>query len=174
MIFDVIVQNKGDGPARNVVIQEDVPQQLEFQDGYRELEYDIGTLMPGQSKRVQLGLKAASIGRLKNVMFASAEGGLRARHELDLEVVSPKLVTSSQGPTKRYLKREATHQFSVTNQGTANATNVDLIARIPAGLRFVSADNRGRYDANSHAVYWSLAELGAGRECQNSTDDCTG
>ncbi len=25
------------------------------------------------------------------------------------------------------------------------------------------ADNQGRYDANSHGVYWSLAELGSGR-----------
>ena len=160
VIFDVIVTNKGDGAAKDVVIQEDVPKQLEYQDGYRELEYEIGTLMPGQSKRVQLGLKAAEIGRTKNLMFASAAGGLRAQHEIDLEVIAPNLVTSSRGPTRRFLQREVTHQFSVANKGTAKATNVDLVARLPAGLRFVRADNQGRYDANSHAVYWSLAELG--------------
>ena len=162
VIFDVVVENKGDGAARDVVVQEDVPQQLEWPNGMADegLEYEIGTLMPGQSKRIQLGLKAARIGRLRNVMFATAAGGLKTKHEIDMEVVAPNLSTTSSGPKLRYLQREATHKFAVANQGTAAATNVDLIARLPAGLRFVRADNRGRYDANSHAVYWSLAELG--------------
>lgn len=159
VVLDVIVENKGDGPATNVIVQEDVPKQLEFNEGYRELEYEIGTLMPGQSKRVQLGLKAADVGRLKNVMFASADGGLRARHELDMEVVAPKLVANANGPTRRFLQRKVAHSFSVENAGTAKATNVELVARLPSGLRFIGANNQGRYDSGSHAVYWSLAEL---------------
>lgn len=159
VVFDVIVENKGDGPATNVIVQEDVPEQLEYADGYRELEYEIGTLQPGQSKRVQLGLKAAQIGRLRNVMFASASGGLRAKHEIDMEVIAPKLVTSTDGATRRFLQRNVEHQLNVENSGTAKATNVELVARLPSGLRFVTANNQGRYDQNSHAVYWSLAEL---------------
>jgi len=159
VVFDVIVENKGDGAATNVIVQEDVPEQLEYADGYRELEYEIGTLQPGQSKRVQLGLKAAQIGRLRNVMFASASGGLRAKHEIDMEVIAPKLVTSTEGATRRFLKRNVEHQLNVENNGTAKATNVELVARLPSGLRFVTANNQGRYDQNSHAVYWSLAEL---------------
>ena len=57
------------------------------------------------------------------------------------------------------MQREVVHQFEVSNQGTATATNVDLIARLPAGLRYLRANNRGKYDANTHAVYWSLAEI---------------
>ena len=113
VVFDVTVQNKGDGPAKNVLIQENVPKQLEFQEGYRELEYEVGTLMPGQSRRVQLALKAANIGKLRNIMFASADGGLSAKHEIDMEVIAPNLVTKAKGPTLRYLKRSVTHEFSV-------------------------------------------------------------
>ncbi len=160
VILDVVVTNKGDGAANNVLIQEDVPKQLEYQGGYRELEYEIGTLLPGQSKRVKLGLKAAEIGRTKNLMFASAAGGLRAQHEIELEVVAPRLTTAADGPTRRYLQREVAHQFKVGNQGTSPATNVDLIAKLPAGLRFVSANNQGEYKPASHAVVWSIAELG--------------
>jgi uncharacterized repeat protein (TIGR01451 family) len=166
VILDVMVKNKGDGPARNVIIQEDVPKQLEFQDGYRELEYEIGTLMPGQSRRVQLALKAAQVGKLQNVMFASAEGGLKTKHELPMEVIAPKLDVQTDGPTRRFLQRNVTHQFSVANNGTAPATNVELVARLPAGLRFLSANNQGRYDATAHSVYWSLAELARGVEAK--------
>ncbi len=163
VVLDVVVTNKGDGPARNVMIQQDVPAQLEFPDGLpggsRGIEYEVGTLMPGKSRRVKLALKAADIGKIQNVMYASADGGLRAEHRLPIEVVSPNLVATSEGPTRRFLKRDVTHQFSVTNKGTAKATNVELIARLPSGLRYLQSNNQGRYDANTHAVYWSLAEL---------------
>ena len=162
VVLDVVVENKGDGPANEVIIQETVPQQLAYSDGSRELEYEIGTLMPGQSRRVQLGLRAASVGKLRNVMFASAKGGLKAQHELNMEVIAPDLKTIASGPTRRFLEREVTHKFTIENHGTAKATNVDLYARLPSGLRFVSANNRGRYDSTTHAVIWSMPELTAG------------
>ena len=162
VVFDVIVENTGNGPAKDVIIQEEVPELLEYQDGSRELEYEIGTLQPGQSKRVQLGLRAARIGTLRNVMFASAKGNLKASHETDVEIIAPKLTTSSDGPTTRFIKRKVAHTFTVANQGTASATNLRLIARLPSGLRFVSSNNRGRYDRNSHSVVWQMRDLSAG------------
>ena len=160
--LDIDIKNDGDGPARDVVIQEDLPEGLEFSEGFRELEYAIGTLGPGQSKKVSLELKAAKIGRYRNTLVAYGSGGLQTQHAVDLEVVAPKLIARGEGPTRRFLNREATHRFSVNNTGTANATNVELACKLPSGLRFVSANNRGQYDENSHAVYWSLAELNAG------------
>jgi uncharacterized repeat protein (TIGR01451 family) len=108
---------------------------------------------------LKLALRAAQIGRLKNVVVATADGDLRAQHAIDMEVISPQLVATAQGPSRKFLNREATFQFSIENKGTADATNVELIARLPSGLKFAAANNRGRYDPNSHAVYWSLAEL---------------
>lgn len=162
VIFDVVVENTGNGPARDVVIQEEVPELLEYQDGSRELEYEVGTLLPGQSRRLQLGLRAARVGRLKNIMFASAKGGLQSKHQTDVEIIAPKLTTTSEGPTRRYIKRKVTHTFTVGNQGTAEATNLRLIARLPSGLRYVDANNRGRYDRNSHSVVWQMPNLAAG------------
>ena len=162
VVFDVIVENTGNGPAKDVVIQEEVPELLEYQDGSRELEYEIGTLQPGQSRRLQLGLRAARVGRMQNVMFASAKGGLRAKHEAEVEIIAPKLRTTSEGPTKRYIQREVSHTFTVANDGTAPATNLRLIARLPSGLRYVDANNRGRYDRNSHSVIWQMRDLSAG------------
>ena len=162
VVFDVIVENTGSGAAKDVVIQEEVPELLEYQDGSRELEYEIGTLQPGQSKRVKLGLRAARIGQLKNIMFASAKGGIQAEHTTDIEIIAPKLTTSSEGPTQRYIKRQVAHTFTVANNGTAAATNLRLIARLPSGLRFVDANNRGRYDRNSHSVVWQMRDLSAG------------
>ncbi len=162
VVFDVIVENTGNGPAKDVIIQEEVPELLEYQDGSRELEYEVGTLLPGQSRRVQLGLKAARVGRMRNVMFASAKGGLQAKHETDIEIIAPKLETSSDGATTRYIERDVSHTFSVLNKGTAAAKNLRMIARLPSGLRYVSSNNRGRYDRSSHSVIWQMRDLAAG------------
>jgi len=161
-VFDVIVENQGDGAATDVIISEEVPAQLEYQAGFRQLEYEVGTLLPGQKKKLRLALRAGKVGKFRNVMFASGKGGLEAKHALDLEVVAPEIRVKCEGPNKRFLQRKALHQFTIENRGTAKATNVDLVARLPSGLRYVSADNRGRYDSQSHAVYWKMPELTEG------------
>ena len=161
-VFDVIVENQGDGAATDVIISEEVPAQLEYQAGFRQLEYEVGTLLPGQKKKLRLALRAGKVGKFRNVMFASGKGGLEAKHALDLEVVAPEINVKCEGPNKRFLQRKALHQFTIENRGTAKATNVGLVARLPSGLRYVSADNRGRYDSQSHAVYWKMPELTQG------------
>jgi uncharacterized repeat protein (TIGR01451 family) len=69
-----------------------------------------------------------------------------------------------QGPEKRYLERPATYEVSVENPGTAAAHDVQIVTKLPKGMRFVKANNMGEYDAASHAVYWSLAELPKGEK----------
>ena len=159
VVFDVMVENKGDGPAVDVIVQEEVPDQLEYQEGFRQLEYEVGTLMPGQKRKIQLALRADKVGTFRNVVFASGKGGLEAKHEIEVEVIAPEIRVSSEGPTRRFLQRKATHRFTVENRGTAEANNVNLVARLPGGLRYESSDNRGRYDSNSHAVYWKMPSL---------------
>lgn len=163
VLLDIVVENKGDGPATNVMLQEDVPELLEFQDGSRELEFEIGTLAPGQKRSVQLRLKAAKVGIAQNVLVAQGDAGLEARDTVDLEIIAPDLQVAGDGPARKYLNRQATHNFSITNSGTASANNVDLVARLPRGLKFVQANNHGQYDSNSHSVFWSLQQLTAGQ-----------
>lgn len=155
----ITVRNLGNGPAKDVVLQETVPPQLKFAEDFNELEYEIGTLAPGQSKKVNLNLSAAQIGRFRNTILVSGQGGLHAEHQIDMEVVAPQLTLASEGPNRRYLKRNATHSFSIRNTGTAIATNLDLVAKLPRGVKFVSANNQGQYDPGSNAVYWSLDRL---------------
>lgn len=159
----ITIRNLGNGPAKDVIVQETVPPQLKFAEDFNELEYEIGTLSPGQSRKVNLNLSAAQIGRFRNTILVSGQGGLHAEHQIDMEVVAPQLTLSSDGPNRRYVKRNATHQFSVRNTGTAIATNLDLVTKLPRGIRFVSANNQGQYDPGSNSVYWSLDRLNVGQ-----------
>ena len=66
-----------------------------------------------------------------------------------------------EGPKRRYLERQATYQLSVTNPGTAPAKQVELVASLPAGLKFVRANNAGYYEESTRTVRWRLEELPA-------------
>ena len=163
--LQIVVENTGNGPARNVIIQERVPANLTFEirgKPEKEIEYAIGTLGPGQKRSITLRLKATQVGKVQNLMVAHGEGGLRAQHVIGLEITAPNLGVESKGPKRRFLGRPAEHEFTVKNTGSAAATNVDLVARLPRGLRFVNANHHGQYQPASHSVIWRLDQLESG------------
>ncbi|HEY4759086.1 MAG TPA: hypothetical protein VIH42_00760, partial [Thermoguttaceae bacterium] len=158
MILSITVSNPGTGVATGVVLENRIPPGLQHPAG-SELEYDVGNLRPGESKKLDLPLAAVAPGRVLNLLVAHADANLRAEQRTELEVVAPKLDIALEGPKRRYLEREATYQVSVSNPGTAAAQQVELIAYLPPGLKFVSANNAGQYDEANRAVYWRLEEL---------------
>ena len=158
VMFKIRLSNPGTGAATGIVVGENVPQGLSHSSG-GELEFEVGTLKPGESRELELALKAAEAGQVTNTISAQGEGNLQAEVQSELEVVAPQLQVSLAGPKRRYLERNATHNISVTNPGTASAKEIELVAVLPKELKFVEANNGGQFDAATHSVYWSLEEL---------------
>ena len=159
--FTIQISNPGSGSATNVVLEEDVPDGLSHSAG-KELEHEVGDLKPGETRELELTLKADKPGPVENVIIARADGGLSVEQRARLQIVAPQLKTGIRGPAKRYLDRRAKFQISVSNPGTASAENVDLVAHLPKGLTFVNTTNSGLYNQQTHSIRWSLDELPAG------------
>jgi len=159
-IFQITISNPGTGVAENVILEENVPEQFTHDKG-RELEHEIGSLKPGETRELQLRLRASKPGTTMNTVLVRGKGNLGDKSEATVQVIAPDLVVGMTGPKKRYLERQATYTVTVANPGTAPATNVDLVAHLPRGLKFVSTNNAGQYDAQQHAVFWSLEQLPA-------------
>jgi len=124
-----------------------------------DLEYEVGDLPPGESRRLDLTLLAVRPGKVTNLLVGRAEANLRAEDRLEIEVTAPQLEVRVEGPRRRYLEREANYQLVLSNPGTAPARQVDLIAYLPPGWRFLGANNAGVYDESQRAVHWRLEEL---------------
>ena len=152
------VSNPGSGVATGVLLVEHVPAALKHPGG-SDLEYTVGDLKPGESRQLQLRLKAVQAGTVANVVTARADANLRAEHRFNVEVTAPQLDVGLAGPKRRYLEREATYQLSVSNPGTAPAEKVELVAYLPQGLKFVNANHSGHYDEATRAVSWRMDEL---------------
>jgi uncharacterized repeat protein (TIGR01451 family) len=159
-LVQIEVSNPGTGDATGVMLLETVPQGVSHEAG-PALEFEVGTLHPGQSRRLDLVLNAEQAGRINNVMVAKADASLEVQAGCEFEVIAPALKVSVNGPKQKFLELPAKFQMSVTNPGTAAAKEVQLVTQLPKGLQFVSADNYGEYDPATHSVRWSLAELPA-------------
>ena len=154
----ITVSNTGTGVATGVVIEEHIPAGLQHSSG-ADLEYEVGELAPGASKQLELALTAAKPGPVTNVLKVRGDGSLKAEHRFNMEVLAPQLDIAVGGPKRRYLEREASYEFTVSNPGTAAAKQVELVAYLPPALKFVSANNAGHYFEADRTVHWRLEQL---------------
>jgi uncharacterized repeat protein (TIGR01451 family) len=154
----ITVSNPGSGTASGVVVEAHLPPGVQHPAG-SELEYTVGQLRPGESRRLDLQLLANRPGTLTSVLAVRGEGRLRCEDRYRLEVTAPQLDLTMTGPKHRYLEREATYQVAISNPGTAPAQQVELVAYLPSGLKFLSANNSGHYEEADRAVHWRLEEL---------------
>ncbi|MEM8736110.1 MAG: hypothetical protein AAGG44_17910, partial [Planctomycetota bacterium] len=161
--IQVVLRNVGTGMARGIRLEADIPDQLKHESGDTQLEAVLGDLRPSESRQITLNTAAVLPGRSLCSIRAIDEDGVSASKEIQVDVKAPNLVASIQGPKLRYLERQATYKIAVQNNGTATATNLQFVARLPAGLKFNAADIHGQYDPNSHTVRWGLHELPAGQ-----------
>ena len=144
------------------MLLENVPENVRHEAG-PALEFEVGTLRAGETRRMELVLTAERAGAVRNVLTARADGNLQVQQHVDFEVIAPALTVDLEGPTRRYLERPATYTVKIDNPGSAPARDVQLVTQLPRGMKFVRANNLGEYDRNTHSVYWSLAELPPGQ-----------
>ena len=159
--LNVVVANVGTGAATNVALLETIPEGLRHPSG-SVLDHALGTLAPGEKKRVPLTLQCVASGTTVNNLVVTADGDLRKEIQTEIKILAPKLELSIDGADAPYLERQTTYRLKAANVGDAAAKDVKLVAEIPDGTTFVSANNLGVYKAETRSVYWDLAELPAG------------
>jgi len=160
--LSITISNPGTGEATGVVVAERVPAGLRFFKG-DDLEYDVGTLKPGETRQIQLPLTASRPGRVTNLLSVHDDGSLRVVDRVTVEVLAAQLEVDLEGPKRRYLERQATYVMSVSNPGTAPAQRVELVAYLSRGLKFVSASDKGQYEPGNQTVHWFLNEVPANK-----------
>ena len=155
------LSNPGTGVATGVVLEGMLPESLGHPAG-RELEFDVGQLKPGESRRIDLVLATRSAGEAIAQIVARADGDLEVSKPLTIEVVAPSLELTAQMPARRYLQRQAVCVLSMANPGTSSAIGIEMVSQLPPGMKFIRANHAGYYDQKTHRVLWSLEELPAG------------
>jgi uncharacterized repeat protein (TIGR01451 family) len=163
--FVLTASNPGDGPAEQVKVHAVLSDGLEHARGPR-VEFDIGTLAPGETRTLQVLCVAKAGGAQKCETTAEGEGGLKSKDQAALQVVVPRLDVEVVDTKQLSTDRKTQYTLKVTNAAEASASSVTLSDVLPAGCRFVSASDSGRLEAATQTVSWFLGEVGPGQTRQ--------
>lgn len=168
--YQLIVTNTGAAELRDVLLTDTLPegmQRVDDPEGKNQRSWDLGTLAPGQTRRIEYQVIARKTGQLCNQAAVVAAGGLRqeARHCVFVE---PRLEALMTGPERRFLNRPATYQITVRNPRSTPATNVVVTNPIPAQTELVRASAGGRQFVNE--VRWSLGTIEPGGQRKVALD----
>jgi uncharacterized repeat protein (TIGR01451 family) len=152
--FTITVRNTGDTDAANTVLTDNIPsgaQVVSASDGGQvsggRVTWNLGTMAPGASKTVTVTLKSDSAGTLSNRASANAvcaDGA--AETQMQIKGIPAILleVVDIEDPIE--VGGQETYVITVTNQGSADDTNIVIKATLPPEQEFVSAEGAVAYD----------------------------
>jgi len=163
------ISNPGDGVTENVKVRAILPEGLEHPRG-QAFEVDAGNLNPKESRTLQLSCLAKGQGPMKASVSVVADGNLSVTEVASFELVLPRLDLVLNGPKLRFVDRPARYTMIVSNPGTAPAQQVVVNEILPAGFRFTSASNQGKFDEASRTVSWQIGDLPPGQTREVTVD----
>lgn len=155
--YQLIITNNSSVPATDIDVVDSLPAGLQHKDGQRNRRWLVGTLAPGEARRLQFQVVALAVGEQCDRAVVVAAGGIRKETKHCVTVGEPKLEANLKGPDKSFVRAPTSYQVTVSNPGTAPATNVVVRSRLPAQTPLFSAGQGGRLVGDS--VEWSLGTL---------------
>lgn len=152
----VAVTNPAGVPVENVTAWLTPDAGLAPESGKSPVEVAVGTVPPGQTKRVDVQLAAKQPGRYAVRVNVAADGGLTDRAEVGVDVRKSSLFVNIVGPDKLTVGQDATFTLTVTNTGDVALDRVEVRATPPPGLTVRTADKGKVADAGAT---WAVGQL---------------
>lgn len=158
------VANTGTVPVEDIRVGEQLPDGLSTEEGQQNLEFNVGTLVPGQSRSFTAMLRVSKAGRFEGQTKAVGRGGVSALSDpFTVWVRQPVLKMDLSGPTRTPIGRIAVCQVTVTNAGDGVARETTIEQIVPPRAKLIETDPAGNVvDLGDGIVRWELGELEPG------------
>jgi uncharacterized repeat protein (TIGR01451 family) len=138
LVYSIIVRNVGGSPARDVTVEDRIPRGAQLEGTIPQaflnegkLSWSLGTLPPGEERKIQLKvvpLEPGQIGSVATVSFAAAVSA-------SITITAPKLTIKMEGPSEVTMGEQLTYRMTLKNLGQGIAKSVYLRAILPPGLK---------------------------------------
>jgi uncharacterized repeat protein (TIGR01451 family) len=123
IVYHYRVSNTGTGTARDVVLQDTLPDGLATVDGRNAIAANLGDIPQGQSREVTAHLRAAHAGNFSTNAVVRGQDENTQSTTVATTVREPKLTVAVRGPDQDYVNSQLNYQVIVTNTGDAAARN---------------------------------------------------
>lgn len=157
-VYKLKLSNTGNGAAENVVLSL-LPMGTET-----PVVQNLGTLAAGTDRVMELELTARQAGDLQINVSAKGEGSAFAELKESVFVRRADLQLTVEGPKFQYVGTVGTYHIAMANAGSADAQNVMMTARLPAGARYISGIEGAKFDEEKSEVQWPAGNLQAGNQ----------
>ena len=157
-----VITNSGTGTARKTSLRAVLQEGLQHPAGL-DLDQDLGTLAPGQSKEIDLTITASEQGRYTPHVIVTANGIEQENRTLDLSVIESRLTLSREGHARRFVNRPAEFVTKVTNHSVETMKDVIITEQLPEGVTPVGEMAKFRWAPKDRTVTWKVSELGPGQ-----------
>jgi len=149
--YTLVVSNSGETPLTNVSVSDTAPEGTSIAAAPgatvtgNKAVWNIGNLAAGQERRLNISLTAAGPGNHCNKAVVTTGEGLTANAEACTvwSGVGALLLELVDNPDPIQINENTTYTIRVTNQGTADDTNIKVVVEFPAQIDPVSASNGG-------------------------------
>lgn len=159
--YNVVVANRGNAVARNVVVTDDIPEGLTHASGQKQLTFNLGELAPNQSKTIPVTVKAAQRGKFCNTASAVADNVPKVSDDACTTVVQPGLKIVKTGDQQQLINKTANYQIKVSNVGDVDLTGVVLTDTAPPPTAIVTAQGA---TVSGNTATWNVGTLEKGAE----------
>ena len=138
--YTYTVTNSGSGVARNVTIQDDLPEGLQTADGKQQVSIPAGDIPAGQSKDFAVDIRPTRTGDFSSRALARSQTDEASSNQVVTPVREPELAVEVNAPEWQYVDQPVTYTVRVRNTGDVPARNVVLNLQAPG----VEADDARR------------------------------
>jgi uncharacterized repeat protein (TIGR01451 family) len=157
--FDIVVTNRGDAPARDTMLEDELPGGTKFiaaTDGGElkgsKVVWDLGTLNPGANRKVSLTVMPDAAGTVRNVAKATATcaEGVSAAASTNVTGIPALLLEVVDLVDPVEVGNNTTYVITATNQGSMADTNITIVCTLEENETYVSSSGatRGRLEGN--------------------------
>ncbi len=159
--YSITVTNTGDGDARDTVLEDVLPAGTTFvraSEGGRvvgnKVVWDLGTMAPKASRTVTMRLNPAGAGMYRNTASAMAYCAATVTDSCSSEVTGiPAIlleVIDIDDPIE--VGDNETYVITVTNQGSAPDTNIQIVCTLENAQQYVSSSGATRGSARGQVI----------------------
>ena len=156
--YTITVENSAGVDAENIIVQDVLPNGVEFISASNGGVYDAETntvtwildMASGETVRLTVNVKVLSYGNLTNVVTVNNVTD-------DVTVTVPEIaIDKSVNDTNPNLGDDVEYTITVENTAGVDAENIIVQDVLPDGVEFVSASNGGVYDSETNTITWIL------------------
>ena len=159
--YTITVTNRGSCAADQVVVTDNIPDGLETSNGQRTVTFQLGSIQPCETKKVNLCVTAVKRGKVCNTVVVTACNADTVKCQACTCVCCCDIALAKVGPKEQTIGKNADYQITVTNTGDKLLTDVIVTDAAPSSTSIVAANGA---TINGNQAIWKLKEMKPGEK----------